>query len=61
MRTATKKVINAIARGERTEAETAYRNAVPLIDKMARKGIIHRHKAARQKSRLNSRIRALQS
>jgi small subunit ribosomal protein S20 len=32
---------------------------VPVIDKMANKGLIHANKAARHKSRLNARIRAL--
>ncbi|MGE0466378.1 MAG: 30S ribosomal protein S20, partial [Steroidobacteraceae bacterium] len=31
----------------------------PVIDAMARKGIIHKNKAARHKSRLASQIKAL--
>jgi small subunit ribosomal protein S20 len=30
-----------------------------MVDKMAGKGLIHKNKAARYKSRLNTRIRAL--
>jgi len=56
MRTAIKKVINAIAAGDKEQAQEAYQNAVPLIDSTARKGIIHMNKAARHKSRLNKQL-----
>lgn len=59
MRTHIKKVIKAIEAGDREAAEASYKAAVPVIDSMAVKGIIHRNKAARHKSRLNTRIRAL--
>jgi len=59
MRTSIKKVVNALASGQKDQAENAYKAAIPGIDAMARKGIIHRNKAARHKSRLNKRIRAL--
>jgi small subunit ribosomal protein S20 len=59
MRTAIKKVIAAIAAGDRGKAKQAYDAAVPLIDKSARKGLIHANKAARHKSRLNQHIRSL--
>jgi len=32
---------------------------VPVIDRMADKGIIHKNKAARHKSRLNGHVKAL--
>lgn len=59
MRTHVKKVIKAIRRGDRAGAEQAYQVAVPVVDRVARKGLIHRNRAARYKSRLNHRIRAL--
>ncbi len=59
MRTYIKKVVRAIEAGNKADAETAYRVAIPVIDRMAGKGLIHKNKAARHKSRLNSRIRAL--
>lgn len=59
VRTSIKKVVNAAASGDKAQATTAYKNAVPTIDSMARKGIIPKNKAARHKSRLNARIRAL--
>ncbi|MGD8408237.1 MAG: 30S ribosomal protein S20, partial [Thiohalophilus sp.] len=39
--------------------QDAYKQAVSLIDKTAGKGLIHKNKAARHKSRLNDRIRAM--
>ena len=59
MRTSIKKVVNAIEAGEKDKAAEAYKVAIPMIDKMANKNIISGNKAARHKSRLNSRIRAL--
>ncbi len=61
MRTASKKVIKAVTAGDKTGAESAFTAAVPEIDRMARKGIIHKNKAARQKSRLSRQIRTLQA
>ena len=61
MRTFIKKVVKAIESGDRKAAEGAYKDAVPLIDSSANKDIIHANKAARHKSRLNARIRAMSS
>ena len=60
LRTCIRKVVLAIEKGDKKGASAAYLNAVPVIDSMANKGVIHRNKAARHKSRLNSRILALQ-
>ena len=59
LRTAIKKVTNAVAAGDRAAAETAYEAAVPVIDKAGGKGLIHRNKAARHKHRLNTAVRAM--
>lgn len=59
VRTYLKKVIAAIEAGNADEAKAAYAAAVPVIDRMADKGILHKNKAARHKSRLNSQIKAL--
>ena len=56
-----KKVVKLTAEGKKAEAEAAYKEAVPVIDRMARKGLIHQNKAARHKSRLNDHIRALKA
>lgn len=59
MRTHLKKVVNAIDAGDKEAAAEAYKAAVPVIDRMANKGLIHANKAARHKSRLNAQIRAM--
>ena len=59
MRTQLKKVLKAVEAGDKTGAEAAYRAAVPAIDRVADKDMIHKNKAARHKSRLNARIRAM--
>lgn len=59
VRTSIKKVIAAIATGNAEEAQKAYSAAVPVIDRMADKGIIHKNKASRHKSRLNAQIKGL--
>ena len=59
VRTYIKKVVNAIAAGEHAVASEAYKKAVPVIDRMADKGIIHKNKAARDKSRLSTKVKAL--
>jgi small subunit ribosomal protein S20 len=59
MRTAVRRVISAVAAGNKQEAEAGYREAVPVIDTLVNKQIIHRNKAARHKSRLAARVRAL--
>ena len=59
VRTYIKRVIAAIAAGEHAAAAEAYKAAVPVIDRMADKGIIHKNKAARHKSRLNAQGKAL--
>ena len=61
VRTYLKKVIAAIQTGDYDKATTAYNSAVPVIDRMADKGIIHKNKAARHKSRLNIAILALKA
>ena len=59
VRTYLKKVDAAIATGDHGAAQEAYNASVPVIDRMADKGIIHKNKAARHKSRLNTQIKAL--
>jgi small subunit ribosomal protein S20 len=61
VRTAIKRVVSAIETGDKDQAQAAYTAAVPVIDRMADKGIIHKNKAARHKSRLNDSIKALKA
>ncbi|MGI9274898.1 MAG: 30S ribosomal protein S20 [Endozoicomonas sp.] len=59
VRTSIKKVVRAIEAKDAEAAKAAYVAAVPVIDRMADKGIIHKNKAARHKSRLNAQVKAL--
>ena len=59
VRTYIKKVIAAIQSGDQKSAQDAYGQAVPVIDRMADKGIMHKNKAARHKSRLNAAVKAI--
>ena len=60
MRTAVRRVMAAVRSGNQDSARTSYGLAVPIIDSLVSKQIIHRNKAARHKSRLAARIRAMQ-
>ncbi len=59
MRTYVKKVRRAIEAGDKEAAMAAYREATSVLDSTASKGLIHKNKAARHKSRLNAQIKAL--
>ena len=59
VRTVIKKVNAAVDSGDAEAAKAAYDSAVPVIDRMADKGIIHKNKAARHKSRLNAQVKAI--
>lgn len=61
LRTYIKKVVNAAASGNLEKAKHAYLEAIPVIDASAGKGLIHPNKAARDKSRLNAKLKALVS
>ena len=60
-RTYIKRVNAAIEAKNIEEANDAFVQAVPVIDKMISKGIIHKNQAARYKSRLNKKIKVLAS
>lgn len=59
MRTMIKNVVTACDAGDKDTAQDAYNQAVPVIDSMINKGIVNKNKAARHKSRLNKRVKAL--
>ena len=59
VRTSIKRAQAAIASGKKAEAQAALTATIPIIDAMVTKGIIHRHKAARHKSRMNAQVKAL--
>ena len=59
LRTAIKGIRKAIAAGDKSQAEAAFKKSVGTIDSIADKGIIHKNKASRHKSRLSSAIKAM--
>ena len=58
LRTYVKKIIAAIKAGDHKTA-AGFAVAQPIVDRMATKGLIHKNKAARQKARLNAKIKAI--
>ncbi len=59
VRTYLKKVSAAIDSGNQTAAKAAYIVAISKLDKATNKGLYHKNKAARYKSRLNTKIKEL--
>ena len=59
LRTHVKKVLHAISGGDKEKAQAAFAAGMPVIDRIADKGLIHKNKAARHKSRLNAQIKAM--
>lgn len=59
VRTAIKKLDAAIEAGDQTVAKEAYIASVSMIDKATIKGLHHKNRAARLKSRLNKRVKEM--
>ncbi|MCA0431712.1 MAG: 30S ribosomal protein S20 [Proteobacteria bacterium] len=60
VRTAVRKVEEAIASGKKTDAEAAFKLAAPALARGAQKGVMHKNAASRKISRLTKRIKGLQ-
>jgi small subunit ribosomal protein S20 len=58
-RTAIRKVRKAIAAGDKANALRLFGQATSIVDRVADKRIVHKNKAARDKSRLAARLKAL--
>lgn len=58
-RTSIKNVLKAVAAGDKSKAAAVFKSAQSVIDSIADKGIFHKNKAARHKSRLSAKIKAL--
>ncbi len=59
VRTAIKAVRKAIAGGDKAVASASFKTAQKVIDTIADKRIVHKNKAARDKSRLSAALKAL--
>jgi small subunit ribosomal protein S20 len=61
LRTAVKRVRQAIATGDKAAAQSVFSQSMSIIDRIADKKIIHKNKADRYKSRLAAQIKTLSS
>ena len=59
LRTAIKKVRKASDAGDKAAAQAVFKDSQPVIDSIADKGLFHKNKAARHKSRLAAKVKAL--
>jgi small subunit ribosomal protein S20 len=61
MRTAIRRVVDSVAAGDKAKAQDSFKAAVPVIDALVNKKIIHRNQANRHKSRLSAKVKALKA
>ncbi len=59
LRTALRDLRESLAKGDKQAADAVYRQTVSALDKGIQKGVIHENTAARYKSRLSARLKAL--
>lgn len=59
LRTCIKSIRKVIESGDRTAAQAAFNSSIGTVDSIADKGIIHKNKAARYKSRLSAAIKVM--
>jgi small subunit ribosomal protein S20 len=58
-RTVVKNVVKVVAGGDKAKAADSFKSAQSVMDSMADKGVVHKNKAARLKSRLAAKVKAL--
>jgi len=58
-RSATRRVEEAIAAGNKTAAAEALKSATPILARTAQKGVMHKKTASRKVSRLSARVKAM--
>jgi small subunit ribosomal protein S20 len=59
VRNSIRKVMKAVAAGDKEGAKAGFKAVVPEIDRMATKGILNKNRAAHYKSQLNAKLRAM--
>ena len=59
LKTDIKKFEVAVAEGNRSEADVAYKVAVKAVDKAVSKGLLHRNNAANKKSKMTVKLNKL--
>jgi small subunit ribosomal protein S20 len=58
-RTVVKNVLKAVLTGDKAKATDLFKSGQSVIDSVADKGLFHKNKAARHKSRLSAKIKAM--
>jgi len=59
LRSSLREVREALAKGDKSAADQTFRKTVSALDKAIQKGVLHKNTAARYKSRLSARLKAL--
>ena len=59
LRSSLRTLRESIAKGDKAEAQKTYRETVSALDKAIQKGVLHKNTAARYKSRLSARVKAV--
>ncbi|MGA8876481.1 MAG: 30S ribosomal protein S20 [Candidatus Korobacteraceae bacterium] len=59
LRGALRSLKEAIAKGDKAAAQTAYSATVSVVDKGVQKGVLHKNTASRYKARLSARVKAV--
>ena len=59
MRGTLRKLRTAITEGDKAGVASLFNEAVSVLDKSVKKGVLHKNTASRYKSRLNARVKAL--
>ncbi len=59
LRSALREIRESIGKGDKAAAEKTYRETVSALDKAIQKGVLHKNTAARYKSRLSARVKAV--
>lgn len=59
LRTYVKKALQAVQANDVDTAKTAFIKAQSILDKAVNKGLIHKNKASRHKSRINAKLKAM--
>ena len=58
-RTAVKKVLKSVEAGDKAAAQATFQQSTKVMDRIADKGVFHKNKAARHKSRLSAKVKAM--
>lgn len=59
LRGALREMRESLAKSDKAAAEKSYRDTVSALDKAIQKGVLHKNTAARYKSRLSARVKAV--